>query len=204
MRRSSIALALSAALLAAFASPGHAAPFDYRDLKGDALLPEPGLDLLHVEYRTTGTGSGRRYVPRNLVLTVTAAGPIVRMPGVTYVMIAQTSTCGELKLQYSDGTAKALATGQPATVFAECGVDATSSVLDAAAKVSGSKLELTLPLSTVPPELVAGTKLTEFQGSTEVRDPVVAGLPWAEFTDFPLGMPLAVDIAYSNGTWTLG
>ena len=203
MRKSPLALALSFAVLAAVASPGHAAPFDYRDLKDDALLPEPGLDIVLVKYETTGAGAGRRYVPKNLVVTVTAAGPIVRAAGVTYVMTAETSTCGELKLQYSDGTAKAVATGFPATAFAECGTDASASVLDPVAKVNGATLTLTLPLAALPPELVRGTKLTEFRTTTEVRDPVVAGLPWASHTDFFILPPAAVDSAYSGGKWSL-
>lgn len=197
------ALLLSALLAAAVAAPSGAAPKpQVVDPKGDAVGAQPGADLAAVTFSTTGTGSGRGYVPKKLVVTMEMAGDVVTQPGLTYEISAETSACGPVTFSAQQGTPYSQVVG--VNGWAEWGdcmsrSDATSNVELITVAAKGNTLTWSFSLKMVPKELAVGTTFSNFQARIDPTNPVV---PFPSGT-LGVGHRGLVDVATSTAVWKL-
>lgn len=200
MRSHSLAVTSLAALLLATAA--HAAPTkvpQVEDPAGDAVGAQPGTDIVSVLYTTAGRGTGKAYVPRQLVVTLTLAGPVATNPGLTYEVEATTDTCGDVAFTFEPGTPYSEVVG--VNGWADWGTCTSSSgdggVELITAIVKGDSVVWTFGLRSTPLEL--GTEFTEFRARVDPSNPVVP-LP-SSTTGTELGL---IDGATGNGSWTVG
>ena len=193
---------LAALLAAAVAMPSHAAPKpQITDAKGDG--PQPGVDIVSVLWSTTGTGSGRRYVPKKLVLTMTLAGDVLTNPGITYEASAVTTTCETVTFSAQQGTPYSAVVG--VNGWAEWGScskptsDGDSNVELLTVAVKGNTLTWTMPIKMLPKGLTLGTVFSDFEARVDPTNPVVPFPSSLTRTDMGL-----LDIGTGTGTWKLG
>lgn len=193
-------LALTAITGVALATAGHAAPTktpQVEDPAGDAITGQPGADIVSVLYTTEGNGSGKAYVPKKLVVTLTLAGEVVTDPGYTYEVEAMTDTCGDVAFTFEPGTPYEDVTGLNGwAVWGSCTVGDSSYEL-LTVKTKGSTVIWTFNLKATPLEI--GTVLEDFRARVDPTVPVVP-LPSSD-TQTELGL---VDGATGDGTWTVG
>ena len=188
-------------LLALVATAGHAAPTKVPQVKdpvGDSVAPRPGVDIVSVLYTTTGTGSGKKYVPKKFIVTMTLAGPAEAGPGLTYEVEAATDRCGDVSFTYEPGTPYGAATGRNG--WAEWGnclaTDGTESVELLAATANGNKVSWEFSLKAT--DLKVGTVFTDFRARVDPSNPAVP-FP-SSLTQTELGL---IDAATGKGPWKL-
>jgi hypothetical protein len=195
-------LVLAALLATAGAVPSHAAAPKPQivDPKGDAAGNQPGADLVSVTYATTGVGSGRRYVPKKLVVTMTMAGDVVTTPGLTYEVQADTAPCGPVTFSAQQGSPYSQLFGVNGwTDFGSCN-DATGSNVElVTVDVSGKTLTWKVSLKALPKELKVGTVLSAFEARIDPTNPLIP-FP-SNATGTTLGL---VDKGTGTGKWRLG
>lgn len=186
--------------LALTAAPGSAAPTkvpQVEDPAGDAVPPEPGLDIRSVLWTTTGKGSGKAYSPKSLVVTMTLDGPVRTDPGVTYEVEAATDTCGDVLFTMEPGTPYESLTGLNGWAdWGEC-VVGDSSVELLTVKTKGSSIIWTYSIKASPLEV--GTVFTDFRARVDPSNPVVP-FP-SSTTGTELGL---IDAGTGDGEWVLG
>lgn len=199
MPRRSVLLA-AALLVAATQLPSHAATPkpQITDAAGDAVGAQPGADLVSVVYSTTGTGSGRSYRPKKLVVTMTMAGDVITSPGLTYEVEAQTSTCDVVTFSAQQGTPYSAVVGVNgwadwgSCVNGEDGVELITAV------AKGKTLTWSFSLKMLPKDLEVGTVFSDFEARIDPTNPVVP------FSSSTTGTALGlVDKATGAGTWKL-
>lgn len=147
---------------------------------------------MSVSYATKGTGSGRRYVPKELVVTLTLAGDVSRQPGIGFAVTASSSACSYLRIEYANGARRS----SPATWRTFCGQPGTNDLYTIAGTgsvVSGRTIVVTVPLRALPPDFRAGTTFEAFTASAELRDPL----------DATTSVTM-LDEAGTSGRWKLG
>lgn len=195
-------LVLTSVTAVALATAAHAAPTtkpQVVDPKGDSLGAQPGTDIVSVLYTTAGRGSGKTYVPRQLVVTLTLAGPVATNAGLTFEVEATTDTCDDVTFTFEPGTPYGDVVGvngwadwgSCTTAAADGGVELIT------ANVKGDSIVWTFSLKSTPLEL--GTELTDFRARVDPSNPVVP-LP-SSSTGTELGL---IDSATGDGTWKVG
>ena len=186
--------------LALTATPGAAAPTkvpQIQDASGDAIPPEPGLDIASVLWTTAGKGSGKSYSPKSLVVTMTMDGPVRMEPGTTYEVEAATSSCGDVTFTMEPGTPYESLTGLNGWAdWGSCMVG-DSGVELLTVKVKGSSIIWTYGIKASPLEL--GTVFTDFRARVDPSNPVVP-FP-SSTTGTELGL---IDAGTGDGKWVLG
>jgi hypothetical protein len=199
------ALLLLPLLALAPATPSHAAAPKPQvvDPKGDAVGAQPGTDLVSVLYATTGTGTGRRYVPKKLLVTMTMAGDVVTEPGLTYEIQAETVPCGTVTFTAEQGSPYSSVTGVNGWAdWGTCTVPgsdgAPTSVELLPVEVSGKTLQWKFSLKLIPKELKVGTTFTDFEARVDPTNPVIP-FP-SNATGTTLGL---IDKATAPGPWKL-
>lgn len=196
MRVRLLALVPLAAL--ALAAPGHAAPSkapQIKDAAGDAA--QPGVDVVSVQWTTTGKGSGKSYSPKSLVVTMTMAGPVAMEPGLTYEAEAATTTCGDVAFTMEPGTPYEAVTGLNGWVdWGDC-VVGDSGVELLTVKVKGPSIVWTYGLKASPLEL--STVFSDFRARVDPSNPVVP-FP-SSTTGTELGL---IDAGTGTGSWKVG
>lgn len=194
MRRRLLVLVPLAAV--ALASAGHAAPTkvpQVKDAKGDAVGGNPGTDVVSTLFTTVGKGSGKAYVPKSLVITLTLAAPPLAGPGVTYEVEAASADCGDIAFTYEPGTPYEDVTGLNGWVdWGRCG-----DVALLTPKVKGSTVTWTFSLKSTPLEL--GDELTRFRVRVDPSNPLIPFPSSATGTELGL-----IDAATGDGPWQLG
>lgn len=193
-------LALTTLTGLALATAGHAAPTtepQVEDPAGDAVGGRAGTDIVSVLYTTEGTGKGKSYTPKKLVVTLTLAGPAVTDPGFTYEVEASTDTCGDVAFTFEPGTPYEGVTGRNGwAVWGDCTVgDGAYELLTV--KTKGDSVIWTFSLKATPLEI--GTVFEDFRARVDPTVPVVP-LPSSE-TGTELGL---IDGATGDGTWKVG
>ncbi|HVE74322.1 MAG TPA: hypothetical protein VNA30_04420 [Mycobacteriales bacterium] len=194
-------LVLTPLLLALVAAPGHAAPTtvpQVKDAAGDAAAPRPGVDIVSVLYTTAGTGSGKKYVPKKFLVTMTLAGPVELGPGLTYEVEAATDRCGDVTFTYAPGTPYGAATnlngwGDWGGCLATDGTDHFE-LLAATAKGNTISWEFSFQAT----DLKVGTVFSNFRARVDPANPVVPLR--SSVTDTELGL---IDAATGKGSWKL-
>lgn len=193
---------LVAALAATLAIPSHAAPKpQITDAKGDG--PQPGVDIVSVLWSTTGSGSGRKYVPKKLVVTMTMAGDVVTQPGLTYEVSALTTTCETVTFSVQQGNPYSTALG--VNGWAEWGActkpgsDGPSSVELLTAAVKGNTITWSMSIKSLPKDLTLGTIFSDFEARIDPTNPVIPFPSSLTNTDNGL-----IDLGTGNVKWKLG
>lgn len=191
---------LASAAIFALATAGHAAPTkapQVVDPAGDSVGAQPGTDIASVLYTTAGTGSGKAYVPKKLVVTLTMAGPVSSEPGLTYEVEAATDSCGDVTFTLEPGTPYGEVTGLNGWAdWGDCTVG-DSNVELLTAKIAESTVTWTFGVKATP--LKVGTVFTDFRARVDPSNPVVP-FP-ASVTGTELGL---IDAATGAGPWKLG
>ncbi|HVE98343.1 MAG TPA: hypothetical protein VNA12_04110 [Mycobacteriales bacterium] len=196
-----IALIVVPCTLVALALPGHAAQApQISDAKGDAIGAQASMDVVSGTFATTGTGSGRRYRPTKLVVTLELAAPPSAGPGLTYEIGATTSTCGDVVFTYEPGTPYGALTGLHGWAdWGDCVLGDDSAVELLAPKVAGSTISWSFGLKAAPKGLKVGSVFSEFVARVDPSNPVVPFPSSATRTDLGL-----VDKGTGTGTWKMG
>lgn len=196
------ALLLAALVAVAVAMPSHAAPKpQITDAKGDG--PQPGADIVSVLYSTTGTGTGRKYVPKKLVVTMTMAGDVITHPGLTYEVSALTTSCETVTFSAQQGSPYTTVTGLNG--WAEWGSctkpssDGDSNVELLTAAVKGNTITWSMPIKMLPKGLTVGTIFSDFAARIDPTNPVIPFPSSTTQTDRGL-----LDIGTGAAKWKLG
>lgn len=194
MTRTRVALALVPLLGLALATQGHAAPAkapQIKDAKGDAVTAQGDNDIVSVIWTTTGKGSGKAYVPKQLVVTMTLAAPPSKVPLFTYEAEAATTTCGDVAFSMQDGSPYTSVTGLNG--WADWG-DCEEGVELLTTQVKGSAITWAFSLKAVPTKV--GTVFSDFRARIDPTNPAVP-LP-SNTTGTELGL---IDSATGTGSW---
>lgn len=202
LRRS--ALVLAALLVAATQNPSNAAAPKPQivDPAGDAVGMQGGADIVSVTYATTGVGSGRAYVPKKLVITMTTAADVFTTPGLTYEVSAMTTSCDVVTFSAQQGTPYSAVVG--VNGWAEWGsctkptTDGDSSVELITVVAKGKTLTWSYSIKMLPKDLKIGTAFSDFEARVDPTNPVVPFPSSLTSTDRGL-----VDIGTGNVTWKL-
>lgn len=176
MRAIRPALALAAVLGIAVASAASAAggpnTLTFVDKAGDNVSPSKGQDITGVTFTTTGTGAGKKYVAKNLVVTMALAAPATSDGTTVYDVQATLAGCGSYSMQYSPGANLVESSG-----YAECGSEpdqtgSTGTLFDFDVAAKGSSLVFTVPLKALPGSVKPGATFTALNAYTDFVDPV--------------------------------
>lgn len=200
MIRRTVAATVSA-LAVAVALPGHAAVTpQIVDPAGDSVGAQASMDIVSGLFSTSGTGKGKAYVPKKLMVTMTLAGPPSSGPGLTYEIGAATSTCGDVVFTFEPGTPYGAVTGLHGWAdWGDCPLADDSAVELLAPKVVGSTITWSFGLKAVPKGLKIGTVFSDFVARVDPTNPVVPFPSNATATELGL-----VDKGIGDGTWKLG
>ncbi|HVE74323.1 MAG TPA: hypothetical protein VNA30_04425 [Mycobacteriales bacterium] len=188
-------------LIPLVATTGHAAPTkvpQVKDPAGDAVAPRPGVDIVSVLYTTAGTGSGKKYVPKKFLVTMTLAGPVELGPGLTYEVEAATDRCGDVTFTYEPGTPYGAVTGRNGWAdWGNClATDGTESVELLAPNIKGNTISWEFSVKAI--DVKVGTVFTDFRARVDPSNPVVP-FP-SSLTQSELGL---IDAATGKGSWKL-
>ena len=179
-------------VLAVMAAPGLAAPKaapQISDPKGDSLAGQAALDIVSVLYATTGTGSGKGYQPKKLVVTLTLAGPPSTTGVVTYRVVADTDGCGLIDLRWAPGNATGTVIGDTYAKFGSC-----AEAIFFFPKVQGSVVTFEVGLKVAG--IDRGTVFSDFVARVDASDPAVAEFGTGNTPAAGVG-----DSATGDGTW---
>lgn len=169
-----------------------------KDPAGDAVGAQAGTDIVSTLFTTAGTGSGKSYQPKQLIVTLTMAGPVATNPGLTYEVQAQTSTCGEVQFTFEPGTAYEKGFGKNGWAdWGNCLNGEDSGIELLTATVDGSKIIWEFGIKAAPIKL--GSVFTGFEVRVDPSNPAVP-FP-ASATSSALGL---IDKATGAGPWKLG
>lgn len=196
MSRTRTALFLAPLVAVALATSSSAAPTtvpQVKDATGDSLTTQGDTDIVSVLYTTSGKGSGKSYEPKQLVVTMTLAGPPATTPGYTYEVEAATSSCGDVMFTMEPGTPYSDVTGVNGWV--EWGTCADIALITV--KTKGNSIVWSFSIKGTP--LKVGTVLSDFRARVDLSNPVVP-LP-SNSQGGELGL---LDSATGTGTWKLG
>ncbi|HVE98345.1 MAG TPA: hypothetical protein VNA12_04120 [Mycobacteriales bacterium] len=163
------------------------------DPKGDSVGSRSDVDIVSVQYSTTGTGSGRSYVSKKLIVALTLAGPPASNGVTTYVVRSDTDSCGVIEFKWAPGTVGGGLIGDTTASFGSCKVDDDSTAFFAA-KVKGSTATFEVALKPLK-DITRGTVFSEFRAAVDVGDPV--------FGIFPGNDSGLLDSASGDGTWVI-
>lgn len=170
-----------------------------KDPAGDSVGAQAGTDIVSTLFTTAGTGSGKRYQPKQLFVTLTMAGPVATNPGLTYEVAAKTSTCGDVEFTFEPGTPYEKITGLNGWAsWGSCtNQDGDGAIELLTVTVNGNKIIWEFGLKAI--SLKVGAVLTGFEVRVDPSNPVVP-FPARE-TNSALGL---IDKATAAGPWTLG
>lgn len=197
--RARLTVTTALAAIIALSTVGHAAPApQVKDAKGDALASQSALDIVSVQYSTTGKRAGRKYTPDTLVVKMTlAAAPKTSGGTYAYNTDASVTGCGYFQTLYSPG-----ATLGDGHFFMECGSPAdetgsTATLIPTAAKVAGNTITWSIKLRTLPKQIKVGSTWSGFNAYTDITEPVFGLIGAGLFTG-------GVDEASGTKSWKLG
>lgn len=163
------------------------------DPSGDSAGGQAAHDVLSVRYATTGPGTGRRYVPKKLVVTLTLAAAPVARDLVSYNLRASTDACGDVRMQFMPGTVSGMLTGDAYADFNRCTPERGRFFW---AKVKGNVVTFDFLLESIGVE--RGTRFSAFTATVDVTEPVMG--VWG--TEAP-GTAGLIDSAAGDVTWVV-
>ena len=174
MRRSRLAVLLASVATVSLAGSALAAgpnTLSFKDAPGDNVSPSAASDITGVTYTTAGSGKGKAYTAKSLVVTL-ALGAAPTSDGTTvYDVHFSVPGCGAYSMQYMPGAELIQVSG-----YAECGSEpdetgSTGTLFDPSVEVKGNSIVYTVPLKTLPGKVAAGTTLTDLLAYTDFVEP---------------------------------
>jgi hypothetical protein len=190
------AVGLAGAATAATAGP---ATVTFADPAGDNISPSGGQDITGVTWTTAGTGTGKKYVAKSLVLTLTLAAPPTTDGTTLYGIDAELGGCGDFYVNYMPGASL----GETFN-YASCGGDASDPTgggtsFDAAPEVKGNSIIWTLPIKSLPGDVKIGSSFTGLNALTDFVDPVTGIVG-----SYGAGGPALEDTASTETSYVVG
>jgi hypothetical protein len=184
---------------AASAAPGGPATVTFSDAAGDNVSPGAGQDITGVTWTTAGTGKGKKYAPKYLVLRLTLAAPPTTDGTTLYAVDGNLGGCGDFYVNYMPG-----ANLGDTFNYADCGGDpsdptGSGTAFDATPDVKGNVITWTLPLKSLPGDVKRGATFTGLNALTDFVDPVTGIVG-----SYGLGGPAVEDTASSDATYVVG
>lgn len=194
LRRAVLTCAALALVAAAPAALAKTAPKpQIVDPKGDSLGGQPAIDIVSVQYSTAGTGSGKAYVPKKLIVALTLAGPPDTRGAISYNLRAETDSCGVFRIKYAPGNVVGGLIGDTYATFGSC-----AEGVFFPAKVKGSVVSFEFALKTI--KIDRGTEFSAFTATVDASDPATALVGTDTFGPTLAGVP---DKASGDGTWVI-
>ena len=200
MRRARSAVLLSAVAAVCLAGSVLAAgptSLAFSDPAGDNISPSAASDITGVSFTTSGSGKGKSYRPKSLVVTLKLGAPPTSDGTTVYAIDTTLVGCGAFYLNYMPG-----ATVLDNFAHAECGstspTDTTGSFV-AVPEVKGSSLVWTIPMRSLPVKVGPGSVFTEIRGYTDFVDPALSIFGPASITGVPLYDTAETDKSYTVG-----
>lgn len=193
---SAAAVATAGAASAASTGPKIVA---FSDPAGDNVSPSAGQDITGVTWTTAGTGSGRKYVVKSLVLTLTLAAPPTTDGTTLYGVDGNLGGCGDFYVNYMPGAQL----GETFN-YADCGGDPSSATgggtsFDATPEVKGNSIVWTLPIKSLPGDVKVGSTFTGLNALTDFVDPVTGIIG-----SYGAGGPALEDTAATDSPYVVG
>jgi hypothetical protein len=198
------ALALAGAAAVVLASSAAAAPVSgktltFKDPAGDNVSPSAASDITGVTWTTTGTKVGKKFVAKNLVLTLSLAAPPTSDGTTVYAIDANRTGCGNFYVNYMPG-----ANVLDSFNYADCGGDPSDPTgggtsFDGVPEVKGNNIVWTLPLKSLPGEVKVGSTFTALNAFTDFVDPALSIVG----TSSTIGVAL-YDTASTEAGYTVG
>jgi len=190
---------LGIGLASAASAAGGPATLTFADPKGDNVLPGAGHDITAVTFTTSGLGKGKKYVAKNLVLTLTLSAPPTSDGSTLYSIDADLGGCGNFYLNYTPGAALG-----DTFNYGDCGGDpadptGSGTSFDAVPEVKGNDIVWTLPMKSLPGSVKAGSIFSGISALTDVVDPAT-GI----FASSSTGGPALYDTAATAGSYKVG
>lgn len=193
LRRAVLTCAAVALLAAAPAAIAKTVPKpQIVDPKGDSVAGQAALDIVSVQYSTTGTGAGKAYVPKKLIVALTLAGAPDKSGAVSYNLRAETDSCGVFRIKYSPGNVIGGLIGDTYATFGSC-----AEGVFFPAKVKGSVVSFEFALKAI--KIDRGTEFSAFTATVDASDPAAA-LVGTDIFGATAGLP---DKASGDGTWVI-
>ena len=203
MSRTRLAVLLSAVAAVSLAGSALAAgpnTLTIADAKGDNVSPGAASDITGVTFTTTGSGKGKKYTPKALVITMNLGAPPTSDGSTTYRVDWQVAGCGGVYVSYIPGSPVLAESFN----YADCGSEPdelgdTGTVFDSVPEIRGSSLVWTTSLKSLPFKAPAGTSLTELVAFTDFIDPVLGVVGPQSLTEEPLYDVASTEKAYVVG-----
>lgn len=191
-----VAIALSSSALAASSGPK---TVTFSDPAGDNVSPGAGSDITGVTWTTAGTGTGKKYVAKSLVLTLTLAAPPTADGTTLYAVDGTLAGCGDFYVNYMPGASLG-----DTFNYADCGGDpsdptGSGTSFEASPEVKGNSIIWTLPLKSLPGNVKVGSSFSGLNALTDFVDPVTGIIG-----SYGLGGPAIEDTAATDAAYTVG
>ena len=202
MRRHRLAVLLASVATVSLAGSALAAgpkTLAFTDAKGDNVSPSAAQDVVGVSFTTSGTGKGKAYKPKALVVTLQLAAPPSDDGTTIYQVNANLPGCGDFYVSVVPGSPVL----DPSFNFADCGSEpdetgSTGTAFDAVPEVKGSSLVWTISMKGFPGKMAAGTTLGALSAHTDFVEPVL-GIVGPGAVTGPLYDSAATDKSYTVG-----
>jgi len=193
IRRALIAvpLALAAIATSSLAAAPKATP-QIVDAKGDSAAGQASLDILSVLYATSGTGTGRAYLPKKLTVTLTLASAPDTRGVVNYNLKADTDGCGIINIHFAPGNAIGSLIGDSYARFGSC----QDAGVYFPAKIKGSVVSFEFALKAIGVD--RGTEFSAFTATVDAGEPATGIFGTQGGPAAGLG-----DKATGDGTWVI-
>lgn len=192
--KSALAAVAVLTAVAAAAVPSHAAAPKPQivDPKGDSLDTQAAHDVVSVLFTQTKKSG----VPKGFTVAMTLAAPPSEMPGITYVISAETGSCGTFEINYSPVTGLM---GRDQTTM-PCGAPGTTgdpyTIISGGPVVKGSTVTFSYSRKGLPKELQKGDLMTDLRVRVDYNDPV-----FGIFGPGIVSAPLVADQASSTASF---
>jgi hypothetical protein len=185
--------------LATAASAAGPSALTFSDPKGDNVSPGAGQDITGVTITTTGTGTGKKYVAKDLVITLSLAAAPTTDGTTIYQVAFNQPGCGNVYVSVVPGSVVL----DPSYNSADCGsapdaTGSTSTSFAAAPEVKGSSFVWTIPMKSFPAPITPGMTLSGVNAFTDFIDPAFGSFGPGAFTG-PLYDTATTDTSYKVG-----
>lgn len=196
------ALVLAAAISFSVASAASAASgpltLSFTDPAGDNISPSAASDITGITFTTSGTGKGKKYVAKYLVITMALGAPPTDDGSTVYAVHTELTGCGYFNLEYMPG-ASVLNNFNTVECVGDGSATDTSNVFDAVPDVVGTKLVWTLPFKSMITPVKPGSTFTDINAFTDFRDPALS-----IFGPSSIGTPPLYDTASTDKSYVVG
>lgn len=203
MRRHRLAVLLASVASVSLAGSALAAgprTLAFADAKGDNVSPGAAQDITRVSFTTSGSGKGKAYTPKALVITLSLAAPPSEDGSTVYRVDAELPGCGGFYVSVVPGSPVL----DPSFNYADCGSEpdelgGTGTAFDAVPEVKGSSFVWTISMKAFPKPMKRGDVLRGLSAYTDFVEPAFGIFGPAGVTGQPLYDTASTTAAYPIG-----